>query len=1591
MSGSNDKNSNRDTDRDTDSDDDIDDDISIITTPTIVPTTPTTPATPTIVPMNHNESQNVIKLGTSNNNTEENDNTNIVNTLISTQINVEESTNTIQVKKLNNDIYQILNNDIIRLYNDVRQNMSGNYFDVIGNISKKFINAMYYEDSLDDDNVIKYNLINKAFDSFPDNSYINAIYKYHDEEKITINKTKDTNLNIEIKNLSENSLLVKLKNKYIKKSNILFGLKYDKYVISSKFVNKIFINLIIDRIIYRTYNNNNKNIKIFGTIKNSFIGKEKIDGYMIHDDFFNANSNLAKIKKENINCIVIDSNANNFGQDFDIKCIYLFSKIVEYFNKLHKIYTKEHAIYYSSNPDLDCKFNHGNLTANNVVINFFKDNNGGKNDKDYGDNALRNFKIHLLNLDNSSINYYGARYTSQIPKKYILFKNNFNETENKLIEEFYKRLAGVSFDKHEFENPITNVKIFKKMLRYSKIPVPFAIEFYILIISICLNNSDTFLNFFTKYFFGTLFDINFDVDKLNKNTYINNQFLKASTSYKVYELIKQNSKSFSGINKIDKPFEILCSANVIYKINILKLLNDTIEKYLKNEEKTTYPNLINISNISNINEYYNINIQKLYIFVNLNLKDREISKYYNAPKKIYFDPTRKYEESKMKMVQKNFFESESLFKKMFNQFNIDPSLNIYTCEIKMNENDQYSVVDNNIILTLKKYFKIGTVLKSNNGKVYTIIDYKWKVGTWVKNNYGIKSIETERNKINKNIKQGKCGFQFDMNNKNLFEEKTYSTKNNATNCSQIETIIDINLNDFDVEMIIQKENENKIKRQEYINEVVNKLKNIKFNKPINFEKILNFFSNFNQPQSEKETINNINSFYNLIDSFFKTKNKNEQVNEGINWKMYDDMLSNFFERTLGFIINKIIQMYNSSNIYIRLLNLLFKIKEYFLSSIQLNATVEKIINKIFIKSNDLNTFIEKFKVITTQDNISIILADQYLKYILFSNYLEFIDNLKKDDNLKNKNIYNNYYHILEINDEIHDNKKNLLKNNNYKNNLFKNEKENYKIFFNKEISNLNNISKIIQNEIFNLNYFNNENNNNNSEPYLNVLFEIDKYIQYFKIMSLFNETKNNIINTNINLESNNEDNIDIADNNQLYLFVENIAKLFSRNKENEQKKEEKHEINIEMSEMNNRKLSDYTSSDTSSDTSFDTSYISDTSNILSLLNNLQHFRCQNLTLKQYSQNKLMSILKNICNDGKLINLENANQENNEQNLNNNMKKNFEEIKFNIHSEININLLSYFISYSIAYFITKNKNIIKNIQNCDILNINYDLLKLINDLIKKINVNNYEITNDEINLTTIINNYLDKNIIYKEINNDYNNINYNIKYINELSNRLNIQIYVYDDNKIISHSGLKNPLCYLFLKKNGDNYVLMKINDDILFTCEKLPKEIQIKEYCYKEPNEENSDNLLINCNNAENNDESNFLGGTNNSNTDEDNIKQLKIKIDLLETVSKNKELDENQQTELLNYRKKLAELENNLIPKSYGIVVDLILYPGENPSLMDRQKYKCNNSLNDLKKEYCEIFGFGCSEKNKKGGTMKCSKNINDYLLKNNTRKNKK
>ena len=71
-------------------------------------------------------------------------------------------------------------------------------------------------------------------------------------------------------------------------------------------------------------------------------------------------------------------------------------------------------------------------------------------------------------------------------------------------------------------------------------------------------------------------------------------------------------------------------------------------------------------------------------------------------------------------------------------------------------------------------------------------------------------------------------------------------------------------------------------------------------------------------------------------------------------------------------------------------------------------------------------------------------------------------------------------------------------------------------------------------------------------------------------------------------------------------------------------------------------------------------------------------------------------------------------------------------------------------------------------------------------------------------------------------------------INVISGILNCTFFIYNENNLKPIFSYENNVYNIILKENGNLYNLIKYNDNIAMTCDKLPEELQIYKYCYNE-------------------------------------------------------------------------------------------------------------------------------------------------------------
>ena len=71
-------------------------------------------------------------------------------------------------------------------------------------------------------------------------------------------------------------------------------------------------------------------------------------------------------------------------------------------------------------------------------------------------------------------------------------------------------------------------------------------------------------------------------------------------------------------------------------------------------------------------------------------------------------------------------------------------------------------------------------------------------------------------------------------------------------------------------------------------------------------------------------------------------------------------------------------------------------------------------------------------------------------------------------------------------------------------------------------------------------------------------------------------------------------------------------------------------------------------------------------------------------------------------------------------------------------------------------------------------------------------------------------------------------------INVISGILNCTFFIYNEKNLKPIFSYENNVYNIILKENGNLYNLIKYNDNIAMTCDKLPEELQIYKYCYNE-------------------------------------------------------------------------------------------------------------------------------------------------------------
>jgi hypothetical protein len=1170
-------------------------------------------------------------------------------------------------------------------------------------------------------------------------------------------------------------------------------------------------------------------------------------------------------------------------------------------------------------------FNHGNLTAHNIIV-YINDNDIPTTKKFEDEKTIYpNFKLKLQDFSQSSITHNKIRYLSEFPKKMGILRDRFSNSDYDEMDKFYKQLDNNKSD--SIKNTIKDIQTFKKILHHSPIPVPFAIEFYILIVSMMMCDVKVFLPFFRKYYFDLLFDFNLTDDVLKES---NNKIAKSTISYKINELI---NKKQSQEHNIDLPLSVL--DGISFKLKILDSMTKRNKKYIEtitnkckreSDDSCKDFEIIIFNSIKNINDIITSKTSpdeipdKLIIYVNTNLSNKSLNEYYKNPITLNFNPLNKYEKDKMNNVTMNIFKDKKAFEKLVKRFTFKNVTNIYNAEISLNDN--IGIVDNNILLTIEKCFKINEKIKLNDGSIYTIVDAKWEPESWVKNipnkidrnNILKKKIklyensrdisEEKKEKINTNI----ISFRREIISSNKPTDNSEKTDENP------EENPEENPDETLDETLVETPEEKKVKELNSRLTLKNEDEDTEFSKvKSNIEKYYNeekIITNNYFPEYPKIVLN----FNNVV------KNFNILIFIKEYGRYFYDVSNDNLPLDINMLIistpNKILLEGKSININ----------ESYYNSFDTSENNVESVITKS-VKRKDKNDNVTNkkyneglmkiFNDITNKDNEYTI--DIKKKQIIFlktcyNYYAAYTDTKKEiDETLKD---------IESIMDKNNDNIKQTCKNLYYLNLLHKSRelvynyylyrlynlilvdiinKHNYNATFTKQkIINSSISSSIISSSIIKI-----------DQTKYNSIVEEKKKL-YLKTYDLLYE---------LNTFYKNNENPNIFSKN---LLMDIIKKKHKINKLNELS----NDISNDISKNTKNTKKEYTI--------FDSNY--------GLIANLGISINENLKPDDFLYNEYIIKLSNNLKRETFIYIQN---------------------KRTYHNEtINTlnNSLNNTIKNSIQYAELKNQNYDENekiikafskIFNCMIYN--YTSVKIFGkQIIPMCDYTNQKYTIILYNKTQII---------------SYNNI-YAMKY-NELPELLKIHHFCipdvsvtngsitmiggYNDIKDIEDKS-NNLSASIEAKKNNINRLITEKekeknkNNDISDKLQKIKNERVNLTEKYKEYIE-NADKLIK------------LLNNSYSEQNKDDKIKKI--------TNIRNK-----YQIQLNNLKNEIKR-EQEMNRKVYGIVVNLILYPGENPNILDKQTYKCKSSFNDLKKEYCKVFGIGCDENKKVGGTRKNKRNF--------------
>lgn len=450
--------------------------------------------------------------------------------------------------------------------------------------------------------------------------------------------------------------------------------------------------------------------------------------------------NMANFGKRDIDKFKINDMPQNPTNSLHTRILYfaVIHQLLYAFKKITETHDSKNNVY----------FNHGNLIANNIHIKFHEKYNDLKYPINDTTTIKTNFRVKIANFDYSSILYEKTRYVSNLPKK-IYGQKQFEENELKDIDNLYKLFrSNVKQTEIEFKNVFKTVESFKKFIRYNPAPVPFAMEFYVLVISTCLQNK-VFFFIFRQFYFDLLFDANLT----NANLNALDERVKSSMSYKIYKSIMDAKKSFvpSNIDSINLPIQILIDNKVYFKVNAVDKIFERNIQYL-NILISDINNKLTIYNTIKLNSDINGMVidtndksaipSKLILHVRTNLNNRDVVSAFKKPIELHFNSMCKYDASIMKQYPVSAFLNKTLFDEMVRKF--EQSANVY-------ENETSGTINKNILLTIDKKYNAGKKIKLTNGNIYTIIQAKWSPQTWYKSAY--KNVDTFEKIKSKSKKQ----------------------------------------------------------------------------------------------------------------------------------------------------------------------------------------------------------------------------------------------------------------------------------------------------------------------------------------------------------------------------------------------------------------------------------------------------------------------------------------------------------------------------------------------------------------------------------------------------------------------------------------------------------------------------------------------------------------------------------------------------------------------------------------------------------------------------------------------------------------------